>query len=462
VLYEQLRDEWHARKRTVPIYPVMTFAPDGLVLGAGTILLQAEGHRQLKALRGQEARVLALLAAVYGKAVAPAVLGNIERAMKSWRDGEGCLAHIHLAHSGLRAPSDLGSAACRLFVAESAMKAGMSPRAIFQALKIGGPYVDAIEKAYNPDEPRIPAGSGKPSGEWTNGAAGSGNDFAQTTASTDGAQDSSALGRMPGPAPSFLGALDAAQVAELGAYAARVLGPIGAAAAAFGLLFIPSPNNARVEGEVPEIPGLRYSWNRDETLLHLTYVDPDGGQSVFSAQLDEDLFRDAHGRVVGRVLSDSTVAIDAAAVSSDLVDDDTPRLCPDTTKDKRTNDLGLYYENYIKSIVNPENPTPSYMGYVLPNLTRMVSFDDCEHSTVTMVEIKDGYAEFLESNWGKTLVEQMFVAQAMDQIQAAGTRPVRWYFSQKQVADYAEEIFSKYNALQNIEVKFEPWLGSKR
>jgi len=52
VLYEQLRDEWHARKRTVPIYPVMTFAPDGLVLGAGTILLQAEGHRQLKALRG--------------------------------------------------------------------------------------------------------------------------------------------------------------------------------------------------------------------------------------------------------------------------------------------------------------------------------------------------------------------------------------------------------------------------
>ena len=83
MLYEQLRDEWHARKRAVPIYPVMTFAPDGLVLGVGTILLQAEGPGRLQSLRGREARVLALLAAAYGKAVAPAVLGNIERAVKS-------------------------------------------------------------------------------------------------------------------------------------------------------------------------------------------------------------------------------------------------------------------------------------------------------------------------------------------------------------------------------------------
>ncbi len=79
-----------------------------------------------------------------------------------------------------------------------------------------------------------------------------------------------------------------------------------------------------------------------------------------------------------------------------------------------------------------------------------------------MVEIKDGYAGFLESDWGKQLFEQMFLQQAMDQIQAAGTRPVRWYFSQKQVADYAEEIFSKDDALQNIEVIFEPWPGRKK
>lgn len=424
------------------------------------MLLRAEGPGRLQDLRGQEARILALLAAAYGRAVAPAVLENIGRAVKSWRDGDGCLAHIHLAHSGLRPLADLISAACRLFVAEGAMKAGMSPRAILHALKIGNSYVDAIAKAYNPDEPRIPAGSGKPSGEWTNGAAGGGDDSAQTMASTDGAQDPSLLGRMPAPAPSFLGTLDPAQVAELGTYVARMLGPIGAAAAAFGLLFIPSPDNVRVEGEVPEMPGLRYSWNRDETLLHLTYADPDGGQHSFSAQLDGDVFRDAQGRVVGRVLSDSTVAIDAAALSSDLVDDDEPRLCPDTTKDKRTNDLGLDYENYIKSIVNPENPTPPHMGYMLPKVAGSVTFDDCEHSTGTMIEVKDGYAGFLDSDRGKTILAGIFMKQAMDQVQAAGGRPLRWYFSQKAVADYAKEIFG--GAGLNIEVKFEPWPGTKK
>jgi hypothetical protein len=459
VLQERLREEWRARQRAMPLYPVMTFTADGLALGAGTALLRTEGPGLLQDLRGQEARVLALLAAAYGRAVAPAVLGNIGRAVKSWRDGDGCLAHIHLAHSGLRPPGDLRTAACRLFIAECAMEAGMSPRDIFKALRVGGSYVDAVEKTYNPDEPRVPAGSGTPSGEWTSGATGSGDDSAQTTASTDGAQDPSQLSRMPAPAPSFLGTLDAAQVAELGAYAARMLGPIGAAAAAFGLLFIPSPDNVRVEGEVPEMPGLRYSWNRDETLLHLTYADPDGGQHSFSAQLDGDVFRDAQGRVVGRVLSDSTVAIDAAAVSSDLVDDDEPRLCPDTKKDKRTNDLGLDYENYIKSIVNPENPTPTFMGYMLPKVAGSVTFDDCQHSTGTMIEIKDGYAGFLDSDWGKAFVARIFVEQAMDQVQAAGDRPLRWYFSQKAVADYARQIFSKKEELKNIEINHEPWPG---
>jgi Restriction endonuclease fold toxin 5 len=453
VLTEQLREQWRAREHAAPIYPVMTFTPDGLVLGAGTVLLQADGPRRLQSLRGQEMRVLALLAAAYGKAVAPAVLGNIERAVKSWRDGDQCLAHIHLAHSGLNAPSELGTAACRLFIAECAIKAGLRPRAIFHALKIGSLCVDAVEKAYNSDEPRVPAGSGRESGEWTSDGALTGG----ANTGGDGAQGSSLLGRMSPPAASFLGDLNAAEVAELGSYASRMLGPVGAAVSAFGLLFIPSPNDVRVEGEVQEIPGLRYSWNRDETLLHLTYDDSDGDERTFPAQLDGDVFRDTHGRVIGRVLSGGTVAIDAAAVSADLVDEDEPRLCPDPVKDRRTNDLGLDYENYIKRVVNPENPTPSYMGYVLSNVAKAVSFDDCEHSTGTMVEIKDGYAEFLESDWGRKFVARMFIAQATNQVQAAGMRPVRWYFSQKQVADYAAEIFKNAgNGLQYIQIIFEP------
>ncbi|HEY1978858.1 MAG TPA: hypothetical protein VGH13_02135 [Xanthobacteraceae bacterium] len=460
MLHEQMREEWRAREYATSIHPTMTFTPKGLVLGAGTILLQADGPDRLQSLHGHEARVLALLATAYGRAVAPSVLGNIERAAKAWLDGDRCLAHIHLAHSGLRLPSDVRTASCRLFLAERAIKTGISARAVLQALKISGSYVDAIEKAYNPDEPRVPAGSGRASGEWTHEAERNGDAAAEAGTGADAAQGSSSLGRMPAPAPSFLGALDAAEVAELGAYAARILGPAGAAAAAFGLLFIPSLNNLRFEGEVPDIPGLRYSWNRDETSLHLTYNDPYGGQRSFSAQLDGDVFRDVQGRVVGRVLSGSNVTIDVVAVSTDLVDDDGPRLCPDTVKDKRTNDLGLDYEDYIKSIVNPENPTPTYMGYTLPKVAGSVAFDDCEHSTGTMVEIKDGYAGFFDSDWGRRFLAEIFLEQAKNQVLAAGMRPVRWYFSQKDVADYARQIFRGTGL--DIEVKYEPWPEGKR
>ncbi len=245
------------------------------------------------------------------------------------------------------------------------MRAGISPPDVFRALKIGGPYIDAIRKAYNPAEPRVPAGSGRTSGECTDGEETDGDDAATEGMAGVAAQGLSFPAGMPVPAASFLGDLGAGQVSELGAYASRILGlgPVDAVAASvFGLLFIPSPNKLQVEGEVPEIPGLQYSWNRDETLLRLTYDDPDVGQRNFFAQLDGDVFRNAQGRVIGRVLSGSTVAIDAAAVSPDLVDKDEPRLCPEPVKDRRTNDLGLDYENYIKSVVNSENPTPPLYG----------------------------------------------------------------------------------------------------
>jgi hypothetical protein len=428
---------WQARLRVAPIASALTLTTEGLVLGAGTVLVAATAPRRLTSLRGQEPRVLALLAAAYGKPIAPSVLGNIEHAAKAWRDGDDCLAHIHLAHTGLRPFDDSRASAYRLFLADGALRAGASPRDVFKALHLGISSTDAVGK-YSPDQPRVPKGSGRTSGEWTDGEATGANVSAGEQKLEVQLAGPSTPARMPPPAAGFLGEL-------------------GAAVAAFGLLFIPSPNNIRVEGDVPEIPGLRYSWNRDETLLRLTYEDPDGNQHTFSAQLDGDVFRDPQGRVIGRVLSGSNVAIDAAAVSSDLVDEEEPRLCPDPVKDRRTNDKGLAYENYIKTIVNPENPTPPYMGYQLSNIARAVTFDDCEHSTGTMVEIKDGYAKFLESDWGKGVVKGLFLKQAFDQIQTAGTRPVRWYFSQEQVAEYAGEIFREADrGRENIEIIFEP------
>ncbi len=50
----QLREAWHARERAFPIYPALTLALEGLVLGAGTVLVPAEGARRLTSLDGQE------------------------------------------------------------------------------------------------------------------------------------------------------------------------------------------------------------------------------------------------------------------------------------------------------------------------------------------------------------------------------------------------------------------------
>jgi hypothetical protein len=229
VLDEKWRNAWHARERAGPLSSVLHLAPDGLVLGAGTVVVAADGARRLRGVRGQEARVLALLSAAYRRAVNPAVLGNIERAGKSWREGDDCLAHIHLAHSGLRALSDPREAAFRLFITESMMNVGVSPRSIFEALEIGAPYIDAVEKLYNQEEPRVPPGSGRTSGEWTREL-------------------------------SFLGELPAAAAEELGGFARGVLAQrVSGIVAAFGLLFVPPPNKLSVEGEVSGAPGLRYA-----------------------------------------------------------------------------------------------------------------------------------------------------------------------------------------------------------
>jgi hypothetical protein len=168
VLHEQPRDGSLAREGIGFASPAMIFTPGGLMLGAGTILVPAEGMRKLQSLQGREQQILALLSAAYGTAVAPSVLGNIERAAKSWSESDDFTAHIHLAHTGLRALDDFPSAAHRLCMAKGALDHGASPRAVFEALRLDARYIDALEKRYNPEQPRVPAGH-PDGGQWTSG-----------------------------------------------------------------------------------------------------------------------------------------------------------------------------------------------------------------------------------------------------------------------------------------------------
>jgi hypothetical protein len=71
VLEQQLRGKWRARECSVPIHPAMTFSPEGLVLGADTVLLPMEGRHRLQSPHGQELRLLALLSAYQGRPTAP-------------------------------------------------------------------------------------------------------------------------------------------------------------------------------------------------------------------------------------------------------------------------------------------------------------------------------------------------------------------------------------------------------
>lgn len=317
----------------------------------------------------------------------------------------------------------------------------------------------------------MPAGSGRTSGEWTDGevtgaAASAGEQKPQVQP-----QGSSELARMPPSPASFLGELGAAQLAELGLFAARFLGPAAAAAAAFGLLFIPSPNNVRVEGEVPEIPGLRYSWNGDETQLHLTYGDSPGAQRTFALQVDGDLIRDDDGHVVGRVIGGNRIAIDALAVLPDLVKQDEPRLCPAFAPDVAGSDQGKEYEDnrarqyddFVKSLINSP-PTPSGYVYYLPNPAengKPVSFDDCEQATGSLLfEIKgEGLAKLTAGL--PAVMEDYFVDQATRQMEASGGRPMVWVFAEKEAALFAREVFDS-NGLQGITIIYVPWIRSKR
>jgi hypothetical protein len=429
VLHEHLRDAWSMRKRTVPIIPALYFSPDGLALGAGTILLPAVGPRRLANLQRGEARLLALLCATYGRAIAPSALANIERAAKSWRDGDDCLAAIHLAHARLPPLDDSHEAARRLFITDAFINAGTSPLAILRALGFDGAYVEAIEK-YDPAEPRVPAGNSIFSGRWTK-------------------------------ILSFLGDLTAMQATQLALWATRLLGPavvVSGAVEVFRTIFVPSSNRIRVEGDVAGLPGGRYAWNRDEAQLHITYKTADGEQRTFTAQRQENKLLGPHGQVVGVVLPDDNVVIDADALPGRPANDNEPKLCPRPQPDKRTNNKGIEYEIFMRPIVNPFMPTPLGMAYYLtnPSIGKPVEFDDCQQETGDMVDYKHKYWKLLSDLDTQRFTISKLWKQAESQVQAAGDRRIRWYFAERKAADYVRHLFNGDDIRGRIEIVHVP------
>ncbi len=414
----------------------MYFSHKGLALGAGTILLPAVGPRRLAGLQGEEARLLTLLAATYGKPISLSVLGNIERAAKCWHEGDDIAAVTHLVHAGLPLPVDPSEEARRLFITDSFIKTGTHPLAILQTLGLDAAYVETVAKLYNELEPRVPAGNGIFSGRWTK-------------------------------ALSFLGDLTAAQAEQLGLWAARLLAPIApeaaGAVAAAGLLVFPSPNRIRVKEDIKGLPGGSYFWSRDETEIHIAYKDADGEEHAVTARRKAQEFLDWRGRVVGRILPNDTVAIDADALPGKPGNDDEPKLCPRPEKDRRTNDKGLAYEAFMRPLVNPGMPTPLGFAYYLPDPSgKKVEFDDCQQMTRIMIDYKDRYWKMLSNLGSQRFLLDRLWKQAEDQVAAAGDRPIRWYFSEEKAADYIRDLFRGDPIRGRIEIVHVPMPESAR
>jgi hypothetical protein len=163
--------------------------------------------------------------------------------------------------------------------------------------------------------------------------------------------------------------------------------------------------------------------------------------------------RDPKGQIVGRVLPNGHVAIDLAAVAPNHINDQEPRYCPAPVDDNFGGGPGSIpraYEDQVKHVVNPEAPTPSGMAVALANAMKpgaIVKFDDCQHSTGMMVEAKgptftDLLRRAMRSNFAGS-VDEKLLKQAKGQIQAAGTREVRWYFADEEAADYVRELFQR-------------------
>lgn len=145
----------------------------GLVLGAGTSLVRRDPVTHRLDLSTDRDRCLALLAVVCGRPVAAGILDHVEAAGAHWQSGDKALANLRLVVAGLPKLDDPAHG-YRLQAAAYLLDNGLSPRDLMKELGFDPSAVDLGK--YDPDQPRVPAGSGRESGRWTDSYSNQEND----------------------------------------------------------------------------------------------------------------------------------------------------------------------------------------------------------------------------------------------------------------------------------------------
>jgi hypothetical protein len=420
LLSEQLEDAWRLQCARYPIDRTPRLKAGGLTLGAGTLLAPATDTGEFRSIdiEGRENRLRALLCAAYGQPAGARAIDHIRRGAQRLSEGDERVAAIHFALAGLGFLKPGEQAAKRLFLADILMEAGAKPETVLRGL--GHDEAGEDLRRYQADEPRVPAGSGTQSGEWTNLGL-------------------FALKSLSRVAAGWL------TRASIGASGATVF---------LGVLLIPTNSNLRREGSVPGYPGLRYYRRADEADLHIVYQDKSGQEHQFLARRTPDgVLRDLTGKTIGRNLPDGRTAIDLAAVSAKITQEsEQPRACPAPQKDRPGSDRSSRaqdYEDKVKRHVNPENPTPRGMAVKLALAsakTGEVVFDDCQHTTGDMIDAKGpGFWRLIQQSIKykfNNSLDNRFLNQGMKQILAARNRHVRWYIEETETANYIRKLFA--------------------
>ena len=148
-MHVDLAQRWLGRRHLSPFLQAASFAETGLFLGHGTVLLRIAPRPDISLdTDAAHDRLVALLA------------------FDLWRRGDRAIAAIRLAFAPLpRLASEAD--AYRLFLAETALSAGLRPRELLAEL--GYAKAESLLKGIA-DQPRVPAGSGRTSGQWTSGS----------------------------------------------------------------------------------------------------------------------------------------------------------------------------------------------------------------------------------------------------------------------------------------------------
>ena len=381
-----------------------------------------------------------------------------ERAFVHWRRGEKALANIRLAFARIPRLDDR-SDAYRLFLAEELLDAGMSPAALMKGLGFDAPARGLAK--YDPNQPRVPAGSGRNSGRW-----GSGGGTAKAPAPAAIAPAPAVAAVRAASAPGSLAeglfgsAADGAFLSGLETLAAAV-----GSAALLGAIFVPTPAGVVSHGAMPGEPGLSYSFDQPEGLLRLYRDDETGRQTVAEAWLRPDgiLAETETGLPIARMVNGSLVfdadsLPEAKAEAEARSERDEPKLCPDPSRDvpHGASERAIAYQEQISALNNPRRPLPAGMAVSLENpLTgKNVAFDDCRESDGTMIEAKGlGYAEMLRDPYlGDDVLPGRWLKQARSQVAAAGARDVEWFFAEPEAAAKARKLFGTKEELRKIKI----------